>query len=548
MAARTNPIYDVTRSELMDKWMLSFAFLLGTGGTFILKFYETDPFLVVIWSAFILLAYAAAARWVGRQRIEVETIGDNCYYLGFVLTLVSLASTLYLLVRAGGQTEVIRDVISGFGVALTSTILGIILRVLHIRMSPDMASLDRQTRIELHAAVRNFRTNLSASLRELKYFSVETTQMLSEQRDAIYGTSKETIETHKQLLKTSMEEQAKMINETLAAATGKATETIADAVGKATTVAYEELLTSIAGMREAVADLTHKESETLRSLVEDSSGISSESAKVQAALEEFSAETVQFLSERRDEIRKASMETIEIHEQVLKAGMEEQTKMINETLAAATGKATETIADAVGKATTVAYEELLTSIVGMREAVAELARKESETLKALVADSGGIANESAKVKTALEDFSADTVQFLLERRDEIREASKETIEIHQQVLKAGMEEQAKIMNVAPEELLTSIARMREAVADLARKESETLRSLVEDSADISSESAKVQDALETLSKRLEAVLGNLNAVTKLVPLENGPTVNPPAETSEESDREGGGSWWRRRSR
>ena len=206
MAARTNHIYDVTRSEMMDKWALAFAFLLGTGGTFILKYYETNPFLVVLWSAFILLAYAAVARWVGRHRIEVETIGDNCYYLGFVLTLVSLASTLYLLVRAEAQTEVIRDVISGFGVALTSTILGIILRVLHIRMSPDMASLDRQTRVELHAAVRNFRTNLSASLRELKHFSIETAQMLSEQRDAFRGASKEVIEVQTQILTVSVEE------------------------------------------------------------------------------------------------------------------------------------------------------------------------------------------------------------------------------------------------------------------------------------------------------------------------------------------------------
>ena len=101
MAAKTNPIYDVTRSEVMDKWALAFAFLMGTGVTFILKYYETNPFLVVLWSASVLLAYAAAARWVGRHRIEVETIGDNCYYLGFVLTLVSLGQ--YALSACAGR-------------------------------------------------------------------------------------------------------------------------------------------------------------------------------------------------------------------------------------------------------------------------------------------------------------------------------------------------------------------------------------------------------------------------------------------------------------
>ena len=90
-------------------------------------------------------------------------------------------------------------------------------------------------------------------------------------------------------------------------------------------------------MRKAVDDLAREESETLKKLVEDSSGISSESAKVQVALKEFSSDTVQFLSERRDEIRKASRETIELYENVLKAGMEEQIKMMNETLTGRNG-------------------------------------------------------------------------------------------------------------------------------------------------------------------------------------------------------------------
>ena len=475
--------------------------------------------------------------------------GDNCYYLGFVFTLTSLAITLYLLVQTKGQTAAIRDVISGFGVALASTIFGIILRVLHIRMSPDIASLDRQTRIELHTAVRNFRTNLSASLVELKHFSIEAAQMLSEQRDAIRMASEETIETHKQFLKTGMEEQAKILNETLAAATGKTAETIADAVVKATNISYEELLTSIAGMRKAVDDLAREESETLKKLVEDSSGISSESAKVQVALKEFSSDTVQFLSERRDEIRKASRETIELHENVLKAGMEEQTKMMNETLTAATAKATETIADEVIKATKVAYEELLTSIAGMREAIADLALKESESLRTLVEDSSSITSEGTKVQTALKHYSAETVRILYQLRDEIRVVSRETMETHRQVLKTDIEEQTKVMNVAQEELLTSIAGMREVVADLARKESETLKSLVEDSSGISGESAKVQIALEALAKRLEAVLSNLDEATKHLPHENGPPENPSAETSEESNARGGSrSWWRRQSR
>ena len=111
VANRTNRIHDVTPREAADKWVLVFAFLFGVCGAFALKYLDRHPFLVALWSASILLLYVVATWLLGRLRIESEIIGDNCYYLGFVFTLASLAGTLYLLEQTGGQTEAIRDVI-----------------------------------------------------------------------------------------------------------------------------------------------------------------------------------------------------------------------------------------------------------------------------------------------------------------------------------------------------------------------------------------------------------------------------------------------------
>ena len=151
-------------------------------------------------------------------------------------------------------------------------------------MRPDIVSRDREARIELHSAVRDFRTNLSASLAHLKRFSVETGQILSEQRDEIRAASKETIEAQKRALATSIEGQTKMVSETLAVATDKASEAIVDAVANSATVSHEELLVRIDGMRKAVADLARKESEILKTLVENSTSISSEGDRIQVAL------------------------------------------------------------------------------------------------------------------------------------------------------------------------------------------------------------------------------------------------------------------------
>ncbi len=330
MANRIKRIYDISPRDAADKWALGLAFFLGAGGAFALKHLGAPPLLVMFWSASILLAYVAVAWLLKRLQIEAETIGDNCYYLGFVFTLASLAGTLHLLGWTEGKADAIRDVISGFGVALTSTILGIVLRVLLIRMRPDIVARDREARRELHFAVRDFRVNLSASLTDLKHFSVETVQVLSEQREEIRAATRETIKaltasieeqtkmagdaltaaadktakaitgaltnaasSHEEIrvttrettkaLTASVEEQTKMAGDALTAAADKTAKAITDALTKAA-ASHEEFIAQVAGMREAVADLARRESEILKTLVEDSTSVSRESDKMQSAL------------------------------------------------------------------------------------------------------------------------------------------------------------------------------------------------------------------------------------------------------------------------
>ena len=74
----------------------------------------------------------------------------------------------------------IAEVISGFGVALTSTIVGVLLRVLFFQMRPDLVAADRQARTELSQGVREFRQQLAVISRELKGLSTEFAQHVSE--------------------------------------------------------------------------------------------------------------------------------------------------------------------------------------------------------------------------------------------------------------------------------------------------------------------------------------------------------------------------------
>ncbi len=142
--------------------------------------------------------------WDMNESAVYDIIGDNCYYLGFIFTLSSLAVTLSLLRVNDASDELpIQNVISGFGIALSSTIVGIVLRILMLRMTPDIAQMDSEARRELDRAVHNFRTHLRMSVDELKRYSVETAQVLAEQRNAALNAVTEGAEEHRLALQSS---------------------------------------------------------------------------------------------------------------------------------------------------------------------------------------------------------------------------------------------------------------------------------------------------------------------------------------------------------
>ena len=82
----------------------------------------------MITSMGLIIVYAIVSRTVHTFRLSSERVGDNCYYLGFLFTLVSLSNALYSF--GYGDDDTINYVISNFGIALGSTIVGMLMRVM----------------------------------------------------------------------------------------------------------------------------------------------------------------------------------------------------------------------------------------------------------------------------------------------------------------------------------------------------------------------------------------------------------------------------------
>lgn len=256
--------------EGSDRAALVIAFLAGTIGSTVLKFAplpEGYPALfAAIWAVMVILLYAALTQRFSRIRTEPETTGDNCYYLGFVFTLTSLAVTLYQLSAAEAGEEMLQDVISGFGVALASTIVGIALRVWFMRMRNDLVARDREARIELNDAMRIFRENLSHAAGVFKNFSVESVQLMAEERDRMKEVADKLVESHEASMRQGAEVHMNALRETIVSGSEKAADAISSAVERALSSSTEQFADSIRSIREDLAALITRETEAIRTL------------------------------------------------------------------------------------------------------------------------------------------------------------------------------------------------------------------------------------------------------------------------------------------
>ena len=128
-----------------------------------------------------MLAYAATAQLVRAIRLRDDQTGDNLYYMGFIFTLTSLAVALYQFNRSADLDHVVTN----FGIAISSTIVGIALRVFFNQMRQDPIEVEHAARQELAEASRRVRQQLDDTVIAFNHFQTQTIQSLEEAREEL---------------------------------------------------------------------------------------------------------------------------------------------------------------------------------------------------------------------------------------------------------------------------------------------------------------------------------------------------------------------------
>ncbi len=152
------------------------AFFVGGGFLILLmKSLTASPLLAVLLPVVLMGSYALLLVDWPDLRPKYDFAGDNFYYLGFLYTLISLAISLYQFNTDGATSAIITN----FGLALTSTILGLAGRIL-LNQPQDDDEAEARAREDLARVNRRLRAEMEYSIDEFQQFRVEARRVFEQ--------------------------------------------------------------------------------------------------------------------------------------------------------------------------------------------------------------------------------------------------------------------------------------------------------------------------------------------------------------------------------
>lgn len=402
----------------IDRWgFLLFAFG-GAAAILIVKYMGISPVLVAAGAAATMLGYAFVVRTSGTGRLRGDQAGDNCYYLGLIYTLTSLAYAIFFFDPSNTATTIVQ----GFGIALATTIMGLVLRVFFNQSRVDLVETEDSARVELADAASRLKAELQAMTVSMNDYGRETRQALVELREHIVASL---IDVQEQATK-SIADASEAAGTAISAMATNATNTTAEqanatlASARRLIAATEKVITGIEEHVDAMEDIQDSTTAIAQSL----KSLETAAEKTQQNLGELAGRAEQ-LAETQGTLGETGRKLQKVVEDVAKhiAGFDASTTKFEESLSARLAEvksvpgdmATKT-ADSFARAASAMEQQFQAISKTHQTFTADLSRKAEASLEKLEQHNAALERELdrsrdnvAKVHGALVDMTGTLV-------------------------------------------------------------------------------------------------------------------------------------------
>ena len=111
----------------------------------------------------LILLYFVIGRRMARQLINLEKFGDSLYFMGFVFTLIALVVGMD---PFGGSSESLKStqILKMMGIALTTTVVGMILRLWVTHFRPTISDQESDARTDIAVLVEKLHNEIDSTL------------------------------------------------------------------------------------------------------------------------------------------------------------------------------------------------------------------------------------------------------------------------------------------------------------------------------------------------------------------------------------------------
>lgn len=178
----------------IDQWGFMLFAIAGFAAIVSAKSFGIGTRWVALGAIGAMFLYAIIIARAGTGRVRADQAGDNCYYLGLIYTLASLSYAI----ATFDPVDTATTIVQGFGIALATTILGLILRVFFNQGRPDLENVEDQSRAELTDAVTRLKAALGDAVRQMNDYTRSVQMSMEELHRAttksIQGLANDTVE------------------------------------------------------------------------------------------------------------------------------------------------------------------------------------------------------------------------------------------------------------------------------------------------------------------------------------------------------------------